>query len=667
MFTLPIIATGLILFLMHCKTHNWVRSFANTWLLYTAISWLSIELLGWFYVWNTVTVSGVWIAVIAVCFYNMWKRKLWISISEGNEIIKSFWHRVKQHSFLAGTVILFTFTVFFLALLRSPNNVDSLIYHLSRIMHWIQQQSARPYAAGRDLQIRYPALSEYLIAQFAVLGAHDRLFNLFQTVAYLSSGMMIFGIAQRFKVTPKIALLSTWIYWLIPMAMAQAFTTQTDDIAGLFLLIYIYFLYDFISKDRLQAKRDELLKGIRLAACIMFGYLCKPTICFAMVVFFVWMCIVRLIRKDSFVTLLKYIVIGMLTMAVLYTPSIAKCYVTYVTMPAMYAEEEEQVVSENMTEISKADTQMKKAANTLAPDSFAVTSALTNPVQFVMVCLQNVGRNSFSIYFPQWNDLWLRLMQKLSNRWDISIKAFKVQEGMNFWGCDTASAPAIMMISLFIGLCFVFRFSKTNNHQSMFVICSIVSFFLQCALMSYTPFRSRYLVGVMALLAISIGIVLNSLRIQKQSRLNIGIVMLTFCLLGGVNTFYMNVKQTFEGFQGNSVHKYFMGNPLPEEGNQAVVNVINANNITTIGINGAYELEYVLWKKITNLERLECVNLTNEYRVYEDMTYQPECIIWEAYSEEELTDVLECHGQTYKKTWSYPGYGAFYGLYQPLG
>lgn len=662
MFLLPIFATILLSIIIYDKEKNFIKSMALTWLSYTVISWLSIELLGWFYLWNKVTMSIVWIVIIAVCGYRIYRHKLWMPLIAdiNNSYIKQC---VKRHKFVAGVTLVFVGLIFVLDLVRSPNNVDSMIYHLARIMHWIQEQSARPYAAGSDLQIRYPALSEYMIAQIAVLGAHDRLFNLFQAIGYFLSGAMIYGIGRRLRVSRKISFFSVWIYWMIPMAMAQSFTTQTDDIAGTFLLIYIYFLLDFIQADKLQADKKGLLEGVRLAVCVMMGYLCKPTITFAMVVFFLWMCIIRILRKDSITVLLRYVAVGALTAFLLYVPSLAKSYDTYVVQPQRVAEEASDTEVTQLT-----DTGMAQAANTLAPDSFNVTGALSNPAEFIITCARNSIRNTFSAYFPQWNDFGVRLVNKLGNKLhydEKSLKRYGIQEGMNFWACDYASAPALMFICAFMGICFITRFSRTNHQQSAFVFCAIVSFFVQCALMGYTPFRSRYLVGVMALLAISIGIVLDNLRIRERSRLNIGIWLLALCSLGGLNTFYLNVTLTVDGFKGESIHKYFMGNPLPEEGNQAVIDVINANNFTTIAINGSYTYEYVLWKKISGLQRLESVNLTNAYKVYEDMSYIPECIIWETGTEEEQTKTLECHGVTYEQVWGYPGYGKFFGLYKP--
>ena len=671
MFLLPVIATILLFIISYSKEHSLYKGISFTWLLYTMVSWLSIEVLGWFYLWNSVTVSLVWLFVIVVCIYIIYKRNL------GNVIwrnILSFRDSrairfAKEHRFIVGSAIIFACMVFVIALMKSPNNVDSMIYHLPRIMHWIQEQSARPYAAGTDLQIRYPALSEYLIAQIAVLGAHDRLYNIYQTMAYFLSGVMIYGIGRRMRVSSKMAYLSVWFYWTIPMAMLQAFTTQTDNIACLFLLIYIYYLLDFIEAEHLPGGWRGGCASVRLAASVMFGYLCKPTICFAMVVFFFWMCIVRIIKRDPVVMLLKYIGVGTATALILYAPTLMKSYDIYVVQQrdSGMKEEDNMPVLGGEKDARRANTgvYIAKAANTLAPDSFNVTKALKNPVNLVMICIQNVGRNSFSAYFPQWNNLWLELVNKLGNKLNYDTQKFKVQEGTQFWVCDTASAPALMLISLFIGVCFVTGVSRLDKQKKIFVICAVLSFFIQCALMGYTSFRTRYLVGAMALLAISAGIVLDGMEVKESSKQNIGIWMLSFCMLGAVNSYYFEAYWTLDSFRGESTHKYFLNNYWPEESNQEVIDVINANNYVDVGVYGGYTYEYILWKKISGLQRLENVNLQNEYHVYEDMTYHPECILWEIGSDEEPESELECHGIKYVLTWSTSGYGQTFSLYQP--
>lgn len=644
MFIFPIMAGILLFAVFYIHENDVIKDLANTWLVYTAIAWASIEILGWFYLWNFITVSVVWVLVCIVCVVILWNRRNLLR-EKCDRDLQSATQCMKQHKGITAATVLFGGIILITAILRSQNNVDSMYYHLSRIMHWIQNHSAR-YYAGAEAQIKYPSLSEYLVGQIMILGGHDRLANIFQTVAYFCSGCMIYGIGRKLRISDKTAFASTWIYWLMPMALAQAYNTQTDDIAGMFLLVCIYFLMDFIQAEQLQADRSGIVSCIRLAACVGFGYLCKPTICFAILVFFIWMGIIRVIRKDSWVVLIKYVGIGLLTIVIMGIPLMLKNYDLYTVQKQAQA----AVSSETNVQMS-TDAIISKA---VAPDSYNVTAALKNPQNFIMTCIQNIGRNSTSAYFTKWNEFLTRGINKLGRMLDYDTRVWAVQVNNGFWGMDTASNPALMFITLVMMICLVLRLSRPNREQMAFIVCSVMSFLLQCGLMGFTHFRTRYLVGVMALLAISAGIVLERMRMSDTSQNNIITAALTICMFGAINTSYLQIENMVDSFTGEgNVHKYFLDNTLPEQVNEDLVNVITANNFTEIGVNQDFTYEYVLWAKVSGLQRLERVNMQNApYGVYEDMSYLPECIAVESSEAQFIGQEIECHGVLYECVWT---------------
>ena len=659
MFLFPMIAGVLLFAAFYVHEKDMVRNLANTWLAYTAVAWASIEILGWFYIWNSITVSVVWILVCIICAAVLWSKRNLLR-EKCDRDFQSAMQCMKRHKCIAAATILFGGIIFITAVLRSQNNVDSMYYHLPRIMHWIQNHSAR-YYCGADLQIRYPALSEYLVGQLFILGGHDRLANIFQTAAYFFSGCMIYGIGKRLSISNKMAFASTWIYWLTPMALAQAYNTQTDDIAGMFLLVCIYFLLDFIQAERLETDKAGIMSGIRLAACVGFGYLCKPTICFAILVFFIWMGITRIIRKDSRVVLIKYIGIGLLTIIIMGIPLILKNYDFYTV------QKQTQAATAGETNVQRSVEPI--VSNAVAPDSFAVTMALKDPKVFIMTGIQNIGRNSTSAYFIKWNEVLTRGITKLGRMLNYNTSGWAVQIEDRFWGMDTASNPALMFITLVMMICLVLRLSRPNRGQMAFIVCAVVSFLLQCGLMGFTHFRTRYLVGVMALMAISAGIVLERMRVSDTSKNNMITAALTVCMFGAVNTSYLQIETMADSFTGEgNVHKYFLDNTLPEQVNEDLVGVITANNFTHIGVNWDFAYEYVLWDKVSGLQRLERVNMQNTaYGVYEDMTYLPECIAVESFEEQFIGQEIECHGVIYKCVWAekFPDWKCL-AMYKPV-
>lgn len=671
MYILPILAAILIFILFFNENRDFIRSSANTWFTFTVISWLSIEILGWFFVWTKVTVSAVWILTIIGCLALLCKKKCWNTLKECGCTVK---HEVcnlyQQHRFVCVVTLVFIAAIAGASVLRSPDNGDSMTYHLPRIMHWIQNKSTRYYGAGTDIQNRYPALSEYLVGQLLVLGANDRLANLFQLAAYFLAGGFVYKISRRIHVSKRMSCFSTWVFWCTPMAMAQAFSTQTDNIAGCFLMMNIYFLLDFIQAEKLKADKSGLLAGVQLAISIMFGYLCKPTICFAILVFFIWMCIRRICCKDSFVVLLKYVLIGICTAVVVYTPLLAKNHDVIIQQKRVAAEQEANAETDNgLTDISA-----QHLTNALAPDNFNVVMAIKDPRKYIIDCAQNIARNSGSAYFTQWNAFTIDIINKLGSKLEQDTGTYTVYDGKQFWSLDYATAPALMLLSFLSVMLFLLRISKPGKEQSVFVVCAILSFLLQCGFMGFTMARSRYLIGVMALLSIMVGVVIDNLKCSIDGRRYCAVALLTVCTFGAVNTYYYQAGYTIDSFRGDRCHKYFMSYDVPEKLYNDLTSVIEQYNFTRIAIDGNLINEYVLWKKVPNLERLECVNLKDSlygktYAAYEDMSYHPECLIKKTEEEQRIGQMIECHGVTYKCAWIEEPYdqrlNVYVGLYIP--
>lgn len=668
MFMLPVLAGICLFVIFYGRNHNVVRSMANTWISFTVIAWTSIELLGWFYIWTKVAVALLWTFVMVLCIIIIYKKKYYVSLKDFASAKNQIWKQYRQH-WLVYTIVLCSVTLIAIAaLLRSPDNGDSMTYHLSRIMHWIQNKSTRYYGAGTDIQNRYPSLAEYLVSQILILGANDRLANLFQLSAYLASGVFVYAIGRKIRISKRSAFFSMCVFWCIPMAIAQAFSTQTDNIAGFFLLVYIYFVLDFIQADKLKADKTGLLQGIRLAACVMFSYLCKPTICFAVLVFFVWMCVRRIRHKDSLQILIKYVIVGSITAVVLYFPLLAKNYdVLQRSAENISVSVEVQTEEQNQIQMSHANL-----SNALAPDNFNVVDALKKPTVFFMNCVQNIGRNSGSAYFTQWNRFMMKVVNKLGSILNYNVQTYTVYDGVQFWSLDYATSPAIMFIALLMIVLLIIRVSRPTEEQVMFAICAIMSFTLQCGLMGFTMARSRYLVGVMALLAVMAGIVIDGLRCNKQGKGALMIALLAVCSVGAVNTYHYQAKYTVDSFTGGRCHRYFMGYDVPEKAYEDMSSFINKNGFTKLAIDGNLIYEYALWKSVNGLERLECVNLQNSqygqtYAALEDMDYQPECLVKKTEEEQVLGQIIECHGNVYECVWVEPPYDkrldVYFGIY----
>jgi len=64
--------------------------------------------------------------------------------------------------------------LFLVAILSPPNTYDSALYHLSRVVHWAQNASLRPYPALFEHQLHMPIWAETDILHLRTLWGNIR-------------------------------------------------------------------------------------------------------------------------------------------------------------------------------------------------------------------------------------------------------------------------------------------------------------------------------------------------------------------------------------------------------------------------------------------------------------------------------------------------------------
>ena len=128
------------------------------------------------------------------------------------------------------------------ALVSPPNNLDSMSYHMPRVMHWIQNASVSHYPTNNLRQISFPPGAEYIIAHFVILSGGDYLANSVQWMSFLGCMIGVSLIAACFS-SRKGQIISVLFCATMPMAVLQAATTQTDLTVAFFLVCAAFFIF----------------------------------------------------------------------------------------------------------------------------------------------------------------------------------------------------------------------------------------------------------------------------------------------------------------------------------------------------------------------------------------------------------------------------------------
>ena len=152
-----------------------------------------------------------------------------------------------------------------IALVAPPNSFDSMNYHMSRIMHWIQDRNVYPYPTNITFQTDWTPGTEYEILQFQLLSGGDRLANMVDWFSFIGSIIGVSLIARELGADHKGQLLSAAFCATIPMAILQASSSLNHLTTAFWLAGFVYFsLHAF----HLSSPLDIISIGLSLGLSI---------------------------------------------------------------------------------------------------------------------------------------------------------------------------------------------------------------------------------------------------------------------------------------------------------------------------------------------------------------------------------------------------------------
>ena len=127
------------------------------------------------------------------------------------------------------------------AVLAAPNHSDSMEYHLSRIMHWMQNGSVAHYPSHNIFQLYQNPWSEFAIAHLQILSHSDRLSNTVQWISMIGSMLGVSLIAKELGAKRNGQILAAIFAGTMPMAILQGSSTNNDHVVTLWIVCFVYF------------------------------------------------------------------------------------------------------------------------------------------------------------------------------------------------------------------------------------------------------------------------------------------------------------------------------------------------------------------------------------------------------------------------------------------
>ncbi|WP_143603895.1 4-amino-4-deoxy-L-arabinose transferase [Tychonema bourrellyi] len=192
-------------------------------------------------VWGvTIALSTEFFSLFKLVAFN-WVFVLWLSADVLMLIIylkahnfKPNYSRNERNKFpgflvvlLAGISLIFA-AIGLIAIVSPPNNWDSMTYHMSRVVHWMQNHSVEHYPTSYVPQLYHPTWAEFAIMHFQIISGGDRFANLIQWLSMVGSAIAVSLIAQQLGANQRGQVFAAVFAATLPMGILQSSSTQND-------------------------------------------------------------------------------------------------------------------------------------------------------------------------------------------------------------------------------------------------------------------------------------------------------------------------------------------------------------------------------------------------------------------------------------------------------
>lgn len=499
-----------------------------------------------------------------------------------------------------------------LSFITTPYNWDSMTYHLPRIAYWAQNRSVAHYATNCIRQVSSPVLAEFVNLHVYILcRGHDLLFNLLQGTSYITCAVLVGGIAEKLSCSRPLRWLTMLLYMTMPIAFAEALTTQVDNFAAIWLLFFVYRLLDYVDPE--IPMRFEVVTVSRICfmgLCTAWGYLAKPSVCVGMVIFALWLLLVCIKRRDRvrelagiFFSALPCVVLPLL-------PEILRNFKTF----GAYA---------------SPTAGAAQLVGTLKPNYLFVNF------------LKNLSFNMPTIFVKNAEAYFAKIAVKAAELLKVELDAVSISENggayslheAGSYGCDTAVNAIVLWLFLFCVLWTLLSLGRNRweKKERGYFLAASFSFAVFCTVLRWEPYVSRYMISYLALLCPMITAGIQRGMKKEWGRMPcrgiIGLVGVLCVLQAFALTRYH--YDIWKGPARNRPYGYFTARWDEVAVYASLTDEIKSRGYDKVGLRllKADDFEYPLWEMLEDC-RLEHVQVKNKTAGYADVDFVPDCIIW---------------------------------------
>jgi hypothetical protein len=472
-----------------------------------------------------------------------------------------------------------------------PTTGDSLVYHLSRVMHWVQNGSVHHYAAHYSAVNELSPLHEYNMAHLHVLFGSDRLDAFVQLLAVVVCVVGASEIARLLGAGRPAQILAAGFAATIPSLILEATSTQNNNFAAAVAVGLLVLLLAWQPSGKFVVV--AALVGVAAGAAI----LTKGTLAIVIAttgVVLVVVAVVRHVREIGAATMAKRVAVSGVVAAALAVvvagPFFARNIEVYggLTGPTSRT-----TLNYDLTPNAAAANVIRSVASNFqigdgsGPQTW-VSRAVLNPLHQLYQPL-GVDPADWHYLVGTHNDAF--------GRADYSGWQRMEAIGANPWHV------VLIVVALVALVVFVARGDRRMRLPLLLGITLVVSFLLFTALARWSPYTVRYQVPLLVLWCPLIALVFERARKAVGAVLMAALLVLAWPMLLDTSTRSV-LEPTWDRRAG--IEPYFHTWDVDESiraiaaGEQAVADVIADTSCKSVGLANWVIYEYPVWMALKN-------------------------------------------------------------------
>lgn len=221
-----------------------------TYLLTEGLSWIdAIGRRGIWVAWGTLA-TGIWTWII-------WHRAIpWKRIEQA-------WKHIP--SYMGWVALIFVLTGLS-GWLYAPNTVDSMVYHLPRMVYWLQHGNLDYFAVQTDRMLYQPPLAEFMMLSLRVMDDTVQTAFFVQWIFGLGCVFAVGLIAEHLGANREAIWSSMFLAGVLPILIVQLSSTKNDVVLAFFVLMSFYFLWVL---GKTMSRSTAIWVGITMALAVL--------------------------------------------------------------------------------------------------------------------------------------------------------------------------------------------------------------------------------------------------------------------------------------------------------------------------------------------------------------------------------------------------------------